>query len=147
MGKLLKFLKPYAGAVVAIVCILVVQAYCDLSLPTYTSDIVNVGIQQGGIDETVPDTISKKDLNHLLLLVKSDQQDTVKNAYTKSEKNYDYRGTVMELKSSVKEDEKKMDELSEILAKPMLLASGFDSGSDMTEKIENQLRTQMKNAG
>ena len=144
MGKLLKFLKPYAGAVVAIVCILVVQAYCDLSLPTYTSDIVNVGIQQGGIDETVPDIISKKDLNHLLLLVKSDQQDTVKNAYTKSEKNYDYRGTVMELKSSVKEDEKKMDELSEILAKPMLLASGFDSGSDMTEKIENQLRTQMK---
>ena len=144
MGKLLKFLKPYAGAVVAIVCILVVQAYCDLSLPTYTSDIVNVSIQQGGIDETVPDTISKKDLNHLLLLVKSDQQDTVKNAYTKSEKNYDYRGTVMELKSSVKEDEKKMDELSEILAKPMLLASGFDSGSDMTEKIENQLRTQMK---
>ena len=144
MGKLFKFLKPYAGAVVAIICILVVQAYCDLSLPTYTSDIVNVGIQQGGIDETVPDTISKKDLNHLLLLVKSDQQDTVKNAYTKSEKNYDYRGTVMELKSSVKEDEKKMDELSEILAKPMLLASGFDSGSDMTEKIENQLRTQMK---
>ena len=144
MGKLLKFLKPYAGAVVAIVCILVVQAYCDLSLPTYTSDIVNVGIQQGGIDETVPDTISKKDLNHLLLLVKSDQQDTVKNAYTKSEKNYDYKGTVMELKSSVKEDEKKMGELSEILAKPMLLASGFDSGSDMTEKIENQLRTQMK---
>ena len=67
MGKLLKFLKPYAGAVVAIICILVVQAYCDLSLPTYTSDIVNVGIQQGGIDETVPDTISKKDLNHLLL--------------------------------------------------------------------------------
>ena len=144
MGKLLKFLKPYAGAVVAIVCILVVQAYCDLSLPTYTSDIVNVGIQQGGIDETVPDTISKKDLNHLLLLVKSDQQDSVKNAYTKSEKNYDYKGTVMELKSSVKEDEKKMGELSEILAKPMLLASGFDSGSDMTEKIENQLRTQMK---
>lgn len=44
MGKLLKFLKPYAGAVVAIICILVVQAYCDLSLPTYTSDIVNVGI-------------------------------------------------------------------------------------------------------
>ena len=47
MGKLFKFLKPYAAAVAAIICILVVQAYCDLSLPTYTSDIVNVGIQQG----------------------------------------------------------------------------------------------------
>ena len=53
MGKLLKFLKPYAGAVVAIICILVVQAYCDLSLPTYTSDIVNVGIQQSGDRKSV----------------------------------------------------------------------------------------------
>lgn len=46
MSKLLKFLKPYAGAVLAILCVLIVQAYCDLSLPTYTSEIVNVGIQQ-----------------------------------------------------------------------------------------------------
>ena len=112
-------------------------------MPTYTSDIVNVGIQQGGIDETVPDTISKKDLNHLLLLVPSDRQKIVKNAYTESVEKYDYNGTVMELKASVKEDEKKMDRLSEILGKPMLMAAGFDSGSDMTQKIEEQMRTQM----
>lgn len=143
MGKLFKFLKPYTAAVAAIICILVVQAYCDLSLPTYTSDIVNVGIQQGGIDETVPDTISKKNLNHLLLLVPSDRQKTVKNAYTESVEKYDYNGTVMELKASVKEDEKKMDRISEILGKPMLMAAGFDSGSDMTQKIEEQMRTQM----
>lgn len=143
MGKLFKFLKPYAAAVAAIICILVVQAYCDLSLPTYTSDIVNVGIQQGGIDEALPDTISKKDLNHLLLLVPSDRQKTVKNAYTESVEKYDYNGTVMELKASVKEDEKKMDRLSEILGKPMLMAAGFDSGSEMTQKIEEQMRTQM----
>lgn len=143
MGKLFKFLKPYAAAVAAIICILVVQAYCDLSLPTYTSDIVNIGIQQGGIDEALPDTISKKDLNHLLLLVPSDRQKTVKNAYTESVEKYDYNGTVMELKASVKEDEKKMDRLSEILGKPMLMAAGFDSGSDMTQKIEEQMRTQM----
>ena len=143
MGKLFKFLKPYAAAVAAIICILVVQAYCDLSLPTYTSDIVNVGIQQGGIDEALPDTISKKDLNHLLLLVPSDRQKTVKNAYTESVEKYDYNGTVMELKASAKEDEKKMDRLSEILGKPMLMAAGFDSGSDMTQKIEEQMRTQM----
>ena len=143
MGKLFKFLKPYAAAVAAIICILVVQAYCDLSLPTYTSDIVNVGIQQGGIDEALPDTISKKDLNHLLLLVPSDRQKIVKHAYTESVEKYDYNGTVMELKASVKEDEKKMDRLSEILGKPMLMAAGFDSGSDMTQKIEEQMRTQM----
>lgn len=143
MGKLFKFLKPYAAAVAAIICILVVQAYCDLSLPTYTSNIVNVGIQQGGIDEALPDTISKKDLNHLLLLVPSDRQKIVKNAYTESVEKYDYNGAVMELKASVKEDKKKVDRLSEILGKPMLMAAGFDSGSDMTKKIEEQMRTQM----
>ena len=49
----------------------------------------------------------------------------------------------MELKASVKEDKKKVDRLSEILGKPMLMAAGFDSGSDMTKKIEEQMRTQM----
>ena len=51
MRKLFQFLKPYAPRVLLILCVLVVQAYCDLSLPTYTSNIVNVGIQQSGIDE------------------------------------------------------------------------------------------------
>ena len=60
MRKLLKFLKPYVVGVVAVVCVLIVQAYCDLSLPTYTSDIVNIGIQQGGIDETVPEVIAEE---------------------------------------------------------------------------------------
>lgn len=76
-------------------------------------------------------------------MVPSDRQKTVKNAYTESVEKYDYNGTVMELKASVKEDEKKMDRLSEILGKPMLMAAGFDSGSDMTQKIEEQMRTQM----
>ena len=80
----------------------------------------------------------------MLLLVPSDKQELVKNAYTKSTKKYDYKGTVMELKSSVKEDDKKMEKLSDILGKPMLLAAGFDSGSDMTQRIEDQMRTNMK---
>ena len=66
MGKLLKILKPYAGAVAVILCVLIVQAYCDLSLPGYTSDIVNVGIQQGGMDEKVPEQIGEEDLEKLL---------------------------------------------------------------------------------
>ena len=129
-----RFLKPYAAAVAAIICILVVQAYCDLSLPTYTSDIVNVGIQQGGIDEALPDTISKKDLNHLLLLVPSDRQKIVKNAYTESVEKYDYNGTVMELKASVKEDKRKWTGFQRFFGKPMLMAAGFDSGSENDTK-------------
>ena len=88
MTKLLKFLKPYAGAVAAIICVLIVQAYCDLSLPAYTSDIVNVGIQQSGIDEKVPEQISEEDLGKLLMLVPSDQQEEVQNAYEESKADH-----------------------------------------------------------
>lgn len=144
MSKLLKFLKPYVGAVFAILCVLIVQAYCDLSLPTYTSDIVNVGIQQGGISETVPEEIGKEDFDKLLLFVASDRQDTVKDAYTASKKDYDYDGKVYTLKKSVRDDSKKLDTLSGILGRPMLLVSGFESDSDMTKKMQDEMKSQMK---
>ena len=60
MIKLMKYLKKSAGYVVLIIALLFLQAYCDLSLPDYTSKIVNVGIQQGGIEESVPKAISKE---------------------------------------------------------------------------------------
>ena len=69
MRKLFKHLKPYATTIAVIVMVLIVQAYCDLSLPSYTSDIVNVGIQQGGIDEDIPDAIAEKEMDKLLLFV------------------------------------------------------------------------------
>lgn len=144
MSKLFKFLKPYAGAVLAIFAVLMVQAYCDLSLPTYTSDIVNVGIQQGGIDEKVPEVLTEEDLNHLLLFVPSDEKDTVTGAYEETKKTYDYDGKVYQLKNTVKEDETKTEELADLLGKPMLLAAGFDSGSDMTKQMETQMKKQMK---
>ncbi len=151
MRKLFKFLKPYAGAVLAIFCVLMVQAYCDLSLPTYTSDIVNVGIQQKGIDEKIPYVLSEEDFRHLLLFVPSDQQETVKKAYEISSspsEPYDYEENdeivIMALKESVQEDGEKMEELSELLGKPMLLCAGFDSGSESTMEIEKQMKEQMK---
>ena len=55
MTKLAKYLKSSAGLVVAIVALLFLQAYCDLTLPEYTSKIVNEGIQQKGIEDGVPD--------------------------------------------------------------------------------------------
>ena len=69
MRKLFKYLKPHAKAVALIVVVLIVQAFCDLSLPSYTSDIVNVGIQQGGIDESMPKAVTEEDMNKLLLFV------------------------------------------------------------------------------
>ncbi|MCI9453073.1 MAG: ABC transporter ATP-binding protein [Dorea sp.] len=156
MGKLFKFLRPFAGSVIAIFCVLMVQAYCDLSLPTYTSDIVNVGIQQKGIDEKVPYVISEEDFNHLLLFVPSKRQETVREAYepgSGSSGLYAYdrnisgesgpEGNVMELSKDIREDGEKMEELSEILGKPMLLCAGFDSGSESTAEMEHQMKEQM----
>lgn len=91
MRKLFKHLKPYAATIAAIVVILIVQAYCDLSLPSYTSDIVNVGIQQGGIDEKIPDAIAEEEMNKLLLFVAEEDQQTVLDAYEKKEFDSDYK--------------------------------------------------------
>ncbi len=144
MRKLFKFLKPYAGAVTAILCVLIVQAYCDLSLPTYTSDIVNVGIQQGGVDEKVPDVISEEDLRHLLAFVSSDQRQIIERSYEESEDEYECNGVVLKLKQSVKDDDGKYRELEELLGKPMLLAAGFDSESDMAVQMREQMKSQMQ---
>ena len=54
MKNLFKYASEHWKALLAIVAILIVQAYCDLSLPAYTSDIVNVGIQQGGVEDHIP---------------------------------------------------------------------------------------------
>lgn len=147
MGKLFKFLKPYGGAVLAILCVLVVQAYCDLSLPTYTSDIVNVGLQQKGIEEKVPEVIGEEDLNQLLFFVPSEKQEAVKEAYeTGSAPSEDYEGNVLEISGEVKEDEGRMEELSEILGKPMLLCSGFASGSEFSPEMGMQMEASQREA-
>lgn len=144
MTKLLKFLKPYAGAVAAIICVLIVQAYCDLSLPAYTSDIVNVGIQQSGIDEKVPEEISEEDLGSLMMLAPSDKKEEIQDAYEESKGDYDYNGKVFSLKDSVKEDKEELENLEELLAKPMLLAAGSTLDSEMAGKLKMNLQQPMQ---
>ncbi|MBM6948176.1 ABC transporter ATP-binding protein [Mordavella massiliensis] len=130
MGKLLKFLKPHAAAVFAVLCVLIVQAFCDLSLPSYTSDIVNVGIQQGGIDEAVPEKIGEDELERLLLFVPSGEKDAVRDAYKEAKDSGPaYGGTVLELKEEVKDSEEELEELAGVLGQPMLLAYTFENGA------------------
>ena len=143
MRKLFQFLKPYAPRVLLILCVLVVQAYCDLSLPTYTSNIVNVGIQQSGIDEEIPENISEEEMNRLLLFVSEDDRQDIQDAYEKSSESFDYDGEVLTLKDSVKSDNEKLDALTEEMKLPMMLTAGFEDGSDTTKPMEGQLKEQM----
>ena len=141
MKNLFKYAASYWKAMIAIVLILVVQAYCDLSLPAYTSDIVNVGIQQGGIEDEVPRQIATEEMEKLLLFVSEDDQQTVMDAYT--EDNTSYKKEAYVLKDSVVEDEDTMEDLRDILQIPMMMTSGIESGSDTTKQMEDKLKAQM----
>ena len=141
MKNLFKYAASYWKAMIAIVLILVVQAYCDLSLPAYTSDIVNVGIQQGGIEDEVPRQIATEEMEKLLLFVSEDDQQTVMDAYT--EDNTSYKKEAYVLKDSVVEDEDTMEDLRDILQIPMMMTSGIESGSDTTKQMEDKLKEQM----
>lgn len=142
MKNLFKYAASYWKAMIAIVLILIVQAYCDLSLPAYTSDIVNVGIQQGGIEDEVPEQIAVEEMEKLLLFVSEDDQQTVTDSYTEDNTSYDKDAYV--LKDSVAEDEDAMKDLKEILQIPMMMTAGIESGSDTTKQMEKQLKEQMK---
>mgnify|MGYP000838204300 CR=1 FL=1 len=69
LGKLLKYLKDYKLQVLAIVVLLIIQAFFDLALPEYTSNIVDVGIQQGGIEDTLPEVIRKSQYDKISLFL------------------------------------------------------------------------------
>ena len=141
MKNLFKYAASYWKAMIAIVLILVVQAYCDLSLPAYTSDIVNVGIQQGGIEDEVLRQIATEEMEKLLLFVSEDDQQTVMDAYT--EDNTSYKKEAYVLKDSVAEEENTMENLKDILQIPMMMTSGIESGSDTTKQMEDKLKEQM----
>ena len=121
MIKLMKYLKKSAGYVVLIIALLFLQAYCDLSLPDYTSKIINVGIQQSGIEDNVPDKIRKTSMDSLKLFIGEDDQKTVDSFYEEDGENF-------VLKDKISSEDR--DEIGSILAKPMMILSAFASDSD-----------------
>lgn len=81
MLKLLKYMKKYSASLIVIVLLLFTQAMCDLSLPDYTSDIVNVGIQQGGISSAVPEVMRESSLEEMSLFLSDEDYDYVEKSY------------------------------------------------------------------
>src|SRR5512136_2183085 len=81
MTRLIKYLRPYIWWILAIVVLLFGQAMADLSLPTYMSKIVNVGIQQDGIQNAVPKVITATEYNRLALFMNDTDKAEVSAAY------------------------------------------------------------------
>ena len=152
MRKLLKHLKPFVGGFILAILLLFVQAICDLSLPDYMSDIVNVGIQQGGVPDAVPNVIQESELNKLFIFMSDKEKQLVDDNYIKLDKNSlseseynDYLTKYPELKNqtlyklNTKNKEIK-NELNEVFGKPMLIVSMIETqGISQLGQTENMI--------
>lgn len=101
--RILRFLRGAEGTVVLILVLLVVQALCELSLPSYTSDIVDIGIQQGGIANATPRWIRPDTLANLMLFMTDEEADAVWRAYEPNDEG------VLELTQSGSESVETLD--------------------------------------
>ena len=128
MLKILKNLKQSWMSVLVIVALLCVQAAVDLELPNYTSKIVNTGIQAGGIEYAVPETISQKDMDAILLF--SNDDDKILENYTTDDADGNY--VIKDLKESEKE------ELEQIMTKPIIISRTVQK-EEMANKIKEQI--------
>ena len=130
MIKLMKYLKKSAGYIVLIIGLLFLQAYCDLSLPDYTSKVINVGIQQGGIPDGVPEKLRESTMENLQIFMDDDTSKTVLDSYVLD-------GDIYELKDTVTGE--KRDELNDLLCKPLMMYASFTSGSEESQQMISQM--------
>ena len=155
MLKVLKYLKKSWVSVVAIILLLCLQAYTDLALPDYTSKIVNVGIQQGGIEDAVPEAIRSSQMENLLVFTNEDGQ--ILNYYTLLERSSmdekEYEEQVEEypvlenkaiyvLKEDISEEER--NTLSDKMAKPLMMLASVEN-EETQEQLKEQMLSQMEN--
>ena len=111
MGKIFKNMLPYWKAVIIIIALLFVQAWCDLSLPSYTSDIIDVGIQNSGVEHIVPEKLTKSEFETAQFIMTDDETDVWKGLYEAD-------GEFYKLKDK---SEKELDEADEKLTLPLIM--------------------------
>ncbi len=150
MFKLIKYLKNSVVPIIIIIGLLIVQAVCDLSLPDYTSNIVNVGIQQGGVEKVTPEVIRKSQLEKLELFISEEDRIEIKSNYTLLDKDSlsdeEYNKYVKKYPSlenegvykltTKKKDKETIEKLNGIFARPMLVVQGFESDSEESKAMK-----------
>lgn len=128
MTKVFKHLKVSIVPIILVIVLLFLQAYCDLALPQYMSNIVNVGIQQGGITSVIPEKIADKDLQKLELFMDAKEISTITNSYEKD-------GNIYTLKSDLKKSETKTLESAFLDAE--LICTMIDMAQNSNVSAEN----------
>ena len=152
MFKVLKNLKESWISVITIVLLLIVQAAGDLTLPDYTSKIVNVGIQNGGIENVAPEVIRKSEMDNMLIFTEED--DKILASYEEiSKDNLDsaeYEKLVKKYPALENESLYKIkkissseqDEINLLMAKPLMMLSTLEN-EDTAEQMKQQMLTQV----
>ncbi len=126
MLKIFKYLKNEVLSVILIILLLIVQAYLDLTLPEYTSKIINVGVGQNGIENAAMEQIGEKSLEKISIFLPEKDKDYLLNSYRKTST---YKNeTIYKLKEDV--DYEKLDK---IVAKPMTLVSFFEDKDNLKQ--------------
>lgn len=148
MLKVLKYLKKTWISVIVIVALLCVQAAADLALPDYTSKIVNIGIQQGGIDTAIPEAISKDEMDNLLMFTNDDSKilDCYKLVSKDTVSNDEYNNYLKEYPALENEEVYVLNKLNkdqkynleEMLKKPLVQVYLMQN-DQMQEKIKESL--------
>lgn len=136
MSKIFKNMLPYWKGLIIVVALLVVQAWCDLSLPAYTSDIIDVGIQNKGVEHVLPEAVTEDEFTLAQLFMADEEKESWENSY---EKDGDvYRLTVT--------DKKQLDELDDTLLLPLLMNYQMSSVDEQTFKESVAKQTGMDQA-
>ena len=145
MRRIFKYLKPFAGGILACVVLVFLQAMCDLRLPDYMSNIVNVGIQQGGVEDAVPDVIRQSEMENLLLFMSESDSAKVLDHYSlKDSRSTDYDSLVSKYPALAEQPlyvlgdltKEQRADLNEPLSKALIVVSGINKAAEDPEAMQ-----------
>lgn len=134
MKRIIANLAPYWHIVLVILVLLGVQAYCEISLPQYTSDMIDTGIQNHGIEYVLPEKITSEDMKYSMLFMSDEEKEEWQSCYTESGNDI--------LKRTA--DKKSLDKLSDKFLIPITLS--YQTGNMSEERFRATISESMKSA-
>ena len=145
MLRLLKYLKPFTVLIIISIVFLFLQAIANLALPDYMSNIVNIGIQQGGVEDAVPEAISKGKMDKLLVFMDEEEKSSVLESYTlKAMTSSDYKDYLKKYPSLMDEGiyilerigREKENRINNILSRAFVAVGGIEMMISDPERAE-----------
>ncbi len=134
MKYLFKNLKPYWLSVVLLALLLVVQGFCEMSMPQYTQNIIDVGIQNKGLEHILPTKITADEYEQAQIFMEDDQKDEWQNAYAETSDGYERKDL----------EKSRLDELDEDLLTPIVLT--YQLGHMTEDSFRTMMKTQAQTA-